>query len=161
LLVLERKKKKRTVLLVKMSEPVVEGMSVDVVAKNGKLFTSDKVYMKNASARGRGVFARCDIKEGETIEVCPVIVIPDDQWEIIDSTDLTNYYIVFGEKDCGIALGYGSLYNHSANPNSRMERRPDLRVVEFIAIRDIKKDEEITFRYLCGGNSGGGKWFAN
>ena len=47
------------------------------------------------------------------------------------------------------------MYNHSPDPNSRMDRKVEDRVVEFVALRDIAKDEEITFRYLCGG-----PWFA-
>ena len=147
-------------------------------AAGGKLYASDKVYMSYVPGKGRGVFARQAIKAGETIEVCPVIVIPDDQWEIINTTDLTNYYITFGEEDCGlfnhhhkrhaaasgltcvwwaragIVLGFGSLYNHSSTPNSRMDRKPAERLVEFVALRDIAKDEEVTFRYQTGG-----QWF--
>ena len=85
-----------------MTDTVPEGMSVDVVKNRGKLFASDKVYVKETPSRGRGVFARVPIKEGEVIEVCPVIVLPDDQWEIIDSTNLTNYYIILNDKDCGL-----------------------------------------------------------
>ena len=88
--------------MTEQTEQVPEGMSVEVVRRKGKLFNSDKIYMRESSARGRGVFARQPIKAGETIEVCPVIVVPDDQWEIIDTTVLTNYYIVFGEKDVGL-----------------------------------------------------------
>ena len=54
----------------------------------------------------------------------------------------------------GIVLGFGSLYNHSAQPNSRMDRRCAERVVEFVALRDIAPDEEVTFRYQSGG-----QWF--
>ena len=81
----------------------VAGMSVAAATvPGGKLYASDKVYMKTVPQKGRGVFARCAIRAGETIEVCPVVVIPDDQWEIINTTDLTNYYITFGERDCGL-----------------------------------------------------------
>ena len=45
-----------------------------------------------------------------------------------------------------LALGYGSLYNHSYQPNARCEDvRPQTK--RFVAIRDIQANEEITFNY--------------
>ena len=45
-----------------------------------------------------------------------------------------------------LALGYGSIYNHSFEPNARYTRVvPD--VLEFHATRTIKTDEEILINY--------------
>jgi SET domain-containing protein len=45
-----------------------------------------------------------------------------------------------------VALGYGSLYNHSYTPNARYDdESPQIKI--FTAIREIAAGEEITINY--------------
>ncbi len=44
------------------------------------------VTVKDAPGKGRGVFARKNLKKGEVIETCPVIVLPAEE---IDALELT------------------------------------------------------------------------
>ena len=69
-------------------------------------------------AAGRGVFARRPIIEGETIECCPALVFPKDDRPHIDRTGLYDYYFDWSDGGLAVALGYGSLYNHSYSPNA-------------------------------------------
>ena len=46
-----------------------------------------------------------------------------------------------------LALGQGSLYNHSSHPNAHGEPRLRERVIEFTAARPIGRGEEITIDY--------------
>jgi len=46
-----------------------------------------------------------------------------------------------------IALGYGSLYNSSNPANIRYRCQKSALTIEFIADRDIQKDEELTINY--------------
>jgi uncharacterized protein len=99
--------------------------------------------------KGRGVVAQRAFRAGETIERPPVIVIPREQVALIRETRLVSYYYEWGE-DCrqgAIALGYGSLYNHSYQPNARFVFRENEECLEFIALRDIQPGEEITINY--------------
>jgi SET domain-containing protein len=67
----------------------------------------------------------------------------------VRQTRLAHYYFEWGD-DCqqaAIALGYGSLYNHSYNPNARYVFRESEECLEFIALRDIEPGEEITINY--------------
>ena len=115
----------------------------------GTLEPSTKIYIKEASPeKGRGVFAKVPIKKGEIIETCPVI--PDHDWEAIEKTALKDFYYNFGEEDVCIALGFGSLYNHSNDPNADIIRDVKNLTLQHVAIRDIEKDEEICFKYACG-----------
>ena len=104
---------------------------------------------------GRGVFARRPIAEGAIIERVPVLLIPREQ--VFDKSNVARpdcrlswYVYEWGEQqgqECvAVALGYGSLYNHSYRPNAiyRMES-PD--AIEFVAIRHIEANEEVTLNY--------------
>lgn len=99
--------------------------------------------------KGRGVVAQRSFIAGETIERPPVIVIPAEEAPRIRDTRLAHYYFEWGD-DCqqaAIALGYGSLYNHSYTPNARYEFREAEECLEFLALRDIQPGEEITINY--------------
>jgi SET domain-containing protein len=108
-----------------------------------------RTYIGHVPGVGRGVFAAEDILEGEVIEVSPVIVIPLDQVPFLDQTVLESYYYAWENhlKSAAIALGHGSLYNHSYNPNARYEKRFDQSTIEFFSIRNIKKGQEIRVNY--------------
>jgi len=66
-------------------------------------------------------------------------------------------YRVFGEiKDSNkkihkliqvVVLGYGSLYNHSLNPNVDYITNTELDIFEFISFKKIKKGEELFIKY--------------
>jgi len=99
--------------------------------------------------KGRGVFAGRAFARGELVEVAPVIVFTS---ECMLPRSLANVLYNWEEhtrepKTRAIALGYGSLYNHS-NPASlcyRVDSRA--RVIRYTAIRDIAGDEELTINY--------------
>jgi SET domain-containing protein len=99
--------------------------------------------------KGRGVVAQRPFRAGETIERPPVIVIAAEEAPLIRDTKLAHYYFEWGD-DCrqaAIALGYGSLYNHSYTPNARYEFCEDEGCLEFLALGDIEPGEEITINY--------------
>jgi uncharacterized protein len=107
------------------------------------------IDVQHFPGKGRGVVATRLIRAGEVIERAPVIAVPREEAPLIRDTRLAHYYYEWGE-DCraaAIALGYGSLYNHSYAPNARYEFREPDECLEFIALRDIQPGEEITINY--------------
>jgi len=95
----------------------------------------------------RCVKASRDIKEGELIESCPVILIPIQQLEDHDKTILTNYNYDWDDKNDAFVLGYCVLTNHSFSANTQFKCNLGKKCMEFYAIKDIKKDEEIFINY--------------
>ena len=74
--------------------------------------TSQSICVKQVAGKGLGVFAACDIAADELIERCPVLVMTkSDVWQA-DSL-LSRYVFSWGKAKVALALGYGSLYNHS------------------------------------------------
>lgn len=119
-----------------------------------KLLSSDKVYISqsNIPKAGRGVFARVDIKKGEIIERCPVIEIPEHDKSRVNETMLVTYIYYLGKNKQRliVALGFGSIYNHTYQPNAKYKEMQKGKLVDFIAIQEIKQDDEITVNYSQG-----------
>ena len=116
-----------------------------------KLLTSDKVYVSKSGILNadRGVYARRDIKKGEIIERCPIIEVPKNDTSNLKESVLVTYFFYFGKnkEQVAIALGFGSMYNHSDKPNTTYKIKRKDKIIDFIALDDIKKNDEITFNY--------------
>lgn len=119
-----------------------------------KLFPSDKIYVASSTIKNasRGVFAKAEIKKGEIIERCPIIEVPKNDVSNLKESILVNYYFYWGEnkEKLAIALGFGSIYNHSYEPNATYKQNRGDMTIDFIASRDIGQDEEITVSYNFG-----------
>ncbi len=111
--------------------------------------------------KGRGVFTAQDLQPGETIEVCPVIILPKNDIPHIDKTRLFEYYFLWPDQGgtiC-IALGYGSLYNHGNSPNAKIIL--DLTAQEMIveSTDEITAGDEILINYLDDTKRTHALWF--
>ncbi len=111
------------------------------------LTQSTAIEVKRIKKKGRGVFARRAISEGEVIEQVPVLVLDRSDIEDDDSwTGLAGYCFEWGRGKVALALGYGSLYNHSYHPNALYEDSGRQTKI-YRAIQDIEAGEEITINY--------------
>ncbi len=107
-----------------------------------------KIYIAQSKIpdSGKGVFASEDIKKGEVIEVAPILILDfedfvDTKWNL-----LFEYYFWLDDFVV-LALGFGSMYNHSEDFNAEYLVNKEHQTITFIATKDIKKDEEIYFNY--------------
>lgn len=119
------------------------------------------LYIKEVPGKGRGVFTDEDIKAGELIEICPMIVMPFKDRKHIDQTNIYNYYFLWGDnhKESAIALGYGSLYNHSRGANADYVSYYEDAELHISCYRDIKAGEEVTINYNNEPDSQEVLWF--
>ncbi|MEZ0261401.1 MAG: SET domain-containing protein-lysine N-methyltransferase [Alphaproteobacteria bacterium] len=134
------------------------------------LFRNPGLYLEEVQDKGRGVFCLQDIKEGETVEVAPVMIFPTKESPNIHETMLTNYVFSaasFPEKflksinidipkdTCCLPLGITSLCNHMVDPNTKYSFSVDdlYPYATLTALRDIPKGEELSVSY-------GDVWFA-
>ena len=124
------------------------------------------VYVKDTgSAKGRGVYAARPHVDGELIEVCPVVLFFGSFTDIPDEIRklLFNWGVLANRGNThGLALGYGSLYNHDNPANMRYEADATHPLLRFIAVRAIAQDEELTVNYnaIGGGHeSVNDTWF--
>ena len=119
------------------------------------------ICIKDTGKYGRGVFATRDIKTGELIEVSPVLASSKNDWKYLKKTVLYNYCFSWGEnyEHTAIALGYGSLYNHSYTPNAKFANNTDNTSIDFYAIADINDGQEITINYNEDSEDNSPLWF--
>ncbi len=111
------------------------------------------LYIAEVPGKGRGMFCADELSPGDIIESCPIIKIPHDHLPLIDETRLHDYYFLWeepGYKGC-IALGYGSIYNHSSTPNAEFTFDYVDSRIKFHAVSDIEAGAEICFDYTGGG----------
>ena len=114
-----------------------------------KIRPPSDVVVRPAPGKGRGVFATRFFASGTIIEECPVIVLTPEDRARIDETEMFNYYFAWGpdEREAAIVLGWGSLYNHSLNPNATFRSLEGAAVIEFVALRDIREGEQVFIDY--------------
>jgi len=103
-----------------------------------------EVFVARSSVHGRGVFAARAFISGEVIEECPVLLVPA---ESVVALGLDGYCFEWTDEQVALALGYGSLYNHSWRPNARYDHDHDAGVVSYSAVRPIAAGDEITINY--------------
>jgi len=100
-----------------------------------------KIEIKGSSRGGYGCFATEHINKGEVVEISKVLpIMKNTEFQIHAYPDTR---VNRGRVLC---LGYGSLYNHSDNPNLEQEEYEN-NLFRFIAIKDILKGEELLIKY--------------
>ena len=107
----------------------------------------DGLEIRSTPSAGRGVFAARDFSAGEVIERSPVIAMPARDVPAIRDTLLARYSFQWAGDGVALALGYGSLYNHSSEPNCIYWTIKDEGVIEFVALVDIQAGEELRVNY--------------
>lgn len=113
-------------------------------------------FVKSVRGKGRGVFAGKKIKAGTLIETCPVVL-----FNVVEGKShmLEEYAFRWSPDKVALALGNGSLYNHSYKPNAYYVRDTKTKCLLVYAIDDISKDEEICFNYNGNPESQAPLWF--
>ena len=119
------------------------------------------ICIKDTGKYGRGIYATRDIKTGELIEASPVLISCKNEWKYIKKTVLFDYCFTWGEnyEHTAVALGYGSLFNHSYTPNASFTNNIDNLSIDFYAIDDINSGEEITINYNEDAEDNSPLWF--
>lgn len=109
-----------------------------------KLF-QNKIVVKKSSTHGYGVFAEKNLKKGELIEECYVIISRGGDKKLED-------YYFDARGRYALLTGYGIIYNHSDDPNADYVIHYKRRIAIIKAARPIRKGEEIFVSY-------GDEWF--
>jgi SET domain-containing protein len=102
--------------------------------------------MIKQTPHGRGVFADRDYRRGDMVEACECIFVRTKY--LPDSNPLSYYAFWVRRGVVALALGNGSLYNHSSTPNIYYtDSYLEPGILKLYAYRDIKAGEELTIIY--------------
>jgi len=99
---------------------------------------------------GRGIIAERDIKLGEIITNCELLVLDIVDTPKVNETDLKWYTFTYDQfgRDC-LVLGDGEIFNHddAANVLYGLIDWDGRKLMRFQAARDIKKGEQLFIDY--------------
>ena len=137
-----------TVLLISI---IVALIVVCLVTMASKSKSTPALQIRVSPLGGRGVFAGRLYRKGDVIETCPTLNRHDDDW---GGNATTDYSFGGNNSNSLLALGYGSLYNHSDDASAEYSIQDDDNVMVFKAKRTVKPNEEITVDY-------GSDWFTS
>lgn len=97
--------------------------------------------------KGRGVFASRSIPKGTVFEEAAVIITKvRGVSEALQTTNLWEYVYDWDGKRAAIALGLGSLFNHSDEPNVEYQYTEE-ETIQYRTTRSVKKGEELLINY--------------
>jgi hypothetical protein len=119
------------------------------------------IYIGCTKEMGRGIFTSANLTSETIIEVSPVIVMKQKERKLIDATILHDYIFEWGIKSrqCCLALGYVSLYNHSYSSNCEYDMDYKEESISIKTIRAIHKGEELFINYNGTWNNNKSLWF--
>jgi len=119
------------------------------------------LFIAKTGTRGRGVFTSQDIPAGTLVEVSPVIAMPSEARVLLDQTLMHDYIFEWGgdKKQCCVALGYLSLYNHASPANCDYEMDFEEQVISIRAIALIPAGDELRINYNGEWNNPSPVWF--
>ncbi len=109
----------------------------------------------------RGVFAIEAIPKGTLLHEAPVVPYLNEEHEYIEHTILADYAFEYGINHTAILLGYGSLFNHSYEPNAYYDINFEQHTFDFYAYKDIQAGEEILINYNGEVDNDDPLWFLN
>ncbi|MCW3110333.1 MAG: hypothetical protein JWQ09_4839 [Segetibacter sp.] len=112
-------------------------------------FKNNNLHIRKNSLALDAVFSSTELKKGDIIECCPLLVFTEKEVAFLKYTNLYNYYSLKGKEDAPgvLALGFGAIYNHSFPSNA--EYKLDLEKKTFIitSVCTIDANVEITINY--------------
>jgi len=119
------------------------------------------IFVAHSQLHGRGVFTGVSISAGSIIEICPILYLPAEDIGSLQNTVINDYYFEWGQDlEAGaLALGYGSIYNHSFTSNANYQVDMEANILYIHALRDILPGEEITINYNGNPEDDSPLWF--
>ncbi|KAK0201687.1 cytidine deaminase-like protein [Desarmillaria ectypa] len=101
-----------------------------------------------SEGKGRGVYASRFIAKRTLIEISPILLLSKEEYESHGRHTVLDHY-TFKCKDgrMALALGLGSLFNHSDPPNVTYEVDLTTDSIRYTTVRDIEPGEELCIFY--------------
>ncbi|KAI0769853.1 hypothetical protein C8Q74DRAFT_853218 [Fomes fomentarius] len=113
-----------------------------------QILNSSGLRIEYALGKGRGVYSCREIPAQTVIEISPVLLFNAKEYEEHGRhTVLDHYTFVWRDGRMALALGLGSLFNHSQRPNVSYTIDPATESIRYTTSRRILPDEELCIFY--------------
>lgn len=105
------------------------------------------LYQKKLRGKGWGAFCTRRIPKGTVFNITSLLPLTAKEARLMSGSSLEPYWYAFGTRGRAIALGLGSIMNHSDEPNCSYHFSRIKRTLSFYALRAIPAHEELTHDY--------------
>lgn len=126
-----------------MTEKLHSHLADDVVP-----LPQSALYLKVSPGKGRGVFAAEPIPSGTMISLSPVLIFPpQEKGSCSPEREVLNSYTYTWGNTQALALGLGSMFNHSKRNNVGFVIDKPNTIIRYFTIKDVEMDTELCINY--------------
>ncbi|KAG0212522.1 hypothetical protein BGX28_006120 [Mortierella sp. GBA30] len=111
------------------------------------LLNQSSLQIQDCGAKGRGVITRSLIPSRTIIDISPILLFPTEEYSLHGQYTQLDHYTYRWQSGMALALGLGSMFNHSNRPNVGFQRDFENKIIRYSALRDIQPGEELCISY--------------
>ncbi len=105
------------------------------------------IYVKRIRGKGWGAFCAKKIPRNADFNVTPLLVLTTREAKLMADSSLEPYWYAFGSRGRALALGLGSIMNHSSTPNCSFHFSKTRRTLTFFSLKTIPAHSELLHDY--------------
>ncbi|KAI7896207.1 uncharacterized protein EV154DRAFT_258396 [Mucor mucedo] len=103
--------------------------------------------LRSDPIKGRGVFTRERLVRNTLVEISPILLFNEEEYASHGKYTVLDQYTYCWQGGFALALGLGSMFNHDSSPNVGFIRDIPNKLIRYVTLRDIEKEEELCISY--------------
>ncbi|KAF9184657.1 hypothetical protein BGZ51_003200 [Haplosporangium sp. Z 767] len=111
------------------------------------LLDQSSLQIKDCGVKGRGVITHILIPARTIIDISPILLFPTQEYSLHGQYTQLDHYTYRWQGGMALALGLGSMFNHSNKPNVGFQRDFENKLIRYTALREIYPGEELCISY--------------
>ncbi|KAG0293733.1 hypothetical protein BGZ96_002375 [Linnemannia gamsii] len=112
-----------------------------------RLFNQSTLQIQNCGAKGRGIVTTVAIPTRTVIDISPILLFPSEEYSTHGQHTHLDHYTYRWKGGMALALGLGSMFNHSRTPNVGFQRDINNGLIRYSTLREIDVGEELCISY--------------
>ncbi|KAF9585766.1 hypothetical protein BGW38_000851 [Lunasporangiospora selenospora] len=112
-----------------------------------QLFDQTHLSIQDCGAKGRGVVTKSFIPSRTLVDISPILLFPTEEYNTHGQFTQLDHYTYRWQGGMALALGLGSMFNHSKYPNVGFQRDFENKMIRYTTLRDIQSGEELCISY--------------
>ncbi|KAG2203619.1 hypothetical protein INT47_011713 [Mucor saturninus] len=103
--------------------------------------------LRSDPIKGRGVFTKERLVRNTLVEISPILLFNEEEYASHGKYTILDQYTYCWQGGYALALGLGSMFNHDSSPNVGFIRDIPNKLIRYVTLRDIEKEEELCISY--------------